>query len=148
MRPIILFVVVGWSVLAVGGWPGVRAHAAEGSKDLPAPTAVGAQAGITRVAIAISGGPVAYTDQSSQDPPAIVIEFRSRNVIAALEPAVVVNSGIIKEIQSDYYPPDRRGDWWPYHPWHGGKRDAHPASQGNGGGVAAGGSADDPSTKA
>ena len=113
MRPIILFVVAGLGVLAVGGWPGAPLLAAEDSKDLPATPIVrmtgGAQAaGITRVAIAVSGGPVAYTDQSRQDPPAIVIEFRSRNVIAALESSMVINAGIIKEIQSDYYPKDRR----------------------------------------
>ncbi|MBI3320261.1 MAG: AMIN domain-containing protein, partial [Candidatus Omnitrophica bacterium] len=120
MKRLILVVLVAVSVLSVGGWSSAQALAAKDSKGLPAPTAVGAsaypttdvaagrQVGITRVAIVVSGGPVAYTDQFRQDPPAIVIEFRSRNVIAALEPAVVVNSGIIKEIQSDYYPKDRR----------------------------------------
>src|SRR3989338_3547441 len=96
MRAVILFVAAGWSVLTWGGWPGTQVFAAEGSRD------------ITRVAIAISGGPVAYTDQSRQNPPAIVIEFQSRNVRAKLEPAVVVNSGIVKDIQSDYYAPGRR----------------------------------------
>ena len=96
MRPTIPLLVVGLSLATVGGWSGVRAYAAEESKD------------ITRVAIAISGGPVAYTDQFRDNPPAIVIEFRSRNVKAQLEPLVAVNSGLIKEIQSDYYPPGRR----------------------------------------
>lgn len=96
MKPTIPLLVVGLNLATFGGWSGVRAHAAEESKDL------------TRVAIAISGGPVAYTDQLRENPPAIVIEFRSRNVRAQLEPLVAVNSGLIKEIQSDYYPPGRR----------------------------------------
>jgi len=96
MRPVLLFVVAWASCLAVGGGSFAQALAAEDSKD------------ITRVAIAVSGGPVAYTDQFRQNPPAIVIEFRSRNVIAALESSVVINAGIIKEIQSEYYPKDRR----------------------------------------
>ena len=96
MRPVLLFVVVGASCLAVGGGSLSQALAAEDSKD------------ITRVAIAVSGGSVAYTDQFRQDPPAIVIEFRSRNVRAQFEPLVAVNSGIIKEIQSEYYPQGRR----------------------------------------
>ncbi|MBI3319759.1 MAG: restriction endonuclease, partial [Candidatus Omnitrophica bacterium] len=96
MRPVILFVVAGWSVLTGVGWLGTQALAAEGSKDY------------TRVAIAISGGPVAYTDQFRQNSPAIVIEFRSRNVRAQFAPLVAVNSGIIREIQSECYPPGRR----------------------------------------
>ena len=112
MRPVIVFVVAGASCLAVGGGSFAQALAAEDSKDLPAaPQAEhssAAQADITRVAIAVSGGSVAYTDQFRQDPPAIVIEFRSRNVIAALGSSVVINAGIIKEIQSEYYPKDRR----------------------------------------
>ena len=107
MRPTIPLLVVGLSLATFGGWSGVRAYAAEESKDLPAPSAA-RQAGITRVAIAISGGPVAYTDQFRENPPAIVIEFRSRNVKAQLEPLVAVNAGLIKAIQSDYYPPGRR----------------------------------------
>lgn len=96
MRPTIPLLAVALSLATFGGWSGVRAYAAEESKD------------ITRVAIAISGGPVAYTDQLRENPPAIVIEFRSRNVKAQLEPRVAVNSGLIKEIRSDYYPPGRR----------------------------------------
>ena len=107
MRPTIPLLVVGLNLATFGGWSGVRAYAAEESKDLPAPSAA-RQAGITRVTIAISGGPVAYTDQLRENPPAIVIEFRSRNVRAQLEPLVAVNSGLIKEIQSDYYSPGRR----------------------------------------
>lgn len=92
MRPVILFVVAGASCLVVGGGSFAQALAAEDSKD------------ITRVAIAVSGGPVAYSDQFRQDPPAIVIEFHSRNVIAGLEPVVAVQSGIVSDIRSDYYP--------------------------------------------
>lgn len=58
---------------------------------------------VTRIVLAVSDGPVAYTDRAQMDPPAIFIEFQSRNVRCELEPVMPVAFGIIKEIRSDFH---------------------------------------------
>lgn len=59
---------------------------------------------ITRVTLGVSGGSAIFTDKFEKDPPAIIIEFLSRNVMTTLESVVSVELGMVREIMSTYYP--------------------------------------------
>jgi len=57
----------------------------------------------TKITISISG-PVEYQHYIKEDPLAIVIEFKSKNVFSYWEGVMQVNRGAIKEIHTKYYP--------------------------------------------
>ena len=56
----------------------------------------------TKITISISG-PVEYQHYIKEDPLAIVIEFKSKNVFSYWEGVMQVNRGVIKEIHTEYY---------------------------------------------
>lgn len=56
----------------------------------------------TRVIIAASG-PTEFNSYWLNDPPRLVVEFQSRNIISKLNNEIIVNQGIIKKITSDYF---------------------------------------------
>ena len=56
----------------------------------------------TKVTISTSG-PVKYQHYIKEDPPAIVIVFKSKNVFSSWEGMMSVNRGAIKEIRTEYY---------------------------------------------
>lgn len=57
----------------------------------------------TRVTINTSG-PVQYEHYTKDEPPSIVIEFKSSNVFSYWDGVMTVNKGAIKEIHAGYYP--------------------------------------------
>lgn len=58
--------------------------------------------GITRIIISTSG-PVKFDSRWLDNPDRLIIEFRSRNVVASLENEMVVDQGVIKKITSSYF---------------------------------------------
>jgi len=51
-----------------------------------------------------TSGPVEYTHYIEEEPLALVVEFKTRNVFSSWEGVMIVNHSVIKEIQTEYYP--------------------------------------------
>lgn len=59
----------------------------------------------TRIMISVSG-PTKYKHYQRKEPPALVIEFKTRNVFSQMDERVAVGRGVVKSIYGEYY---RRG---------------------------------------
>ena len=61
----------------------------------------------TRILIFVSG-PVKYSHAMRSNPPRVVINFTSKNIFANIEEEVLINKGIIKKANAEYYPKNKK----------------------------------------
>lgn len=57
----------------------------------------------TRIVISTSG-PAKFSSHWLDKPPRLVIEFQTRNIVSKIDSEVIVNQGVIKKINSEYFP--------------------------------------------
>lgn len=56
----------------------------------------------TRIIVTTSG-PAKFSSRWLDDPPRLVVEFQTKNIVSKIGNELVVNEGVIKRITSEYY---------------------------------------------